>query len=220
MMKNDNTVIFKGKKDGILVLLDKGAEFSQIRESLRKKAFNARKFFGGASASITFQGRELSDEEESLLLSIIARETNLNISFINDGHIERSKQALEKSAKEDNSPALSEQEKMTYYHRGALRSGQSIRYHGSVVVIGDVNPGGEIIAEGSVIVMGMLKGLVHAGCTGDSDCFVAALKMSPTQLRISNIITYIPEDKKGKNKPAPSYAFIQDEQIYIAPLIL
>jgi len=86
------------------------------------------------------------------------------------------------------------------------------------VVLGDANPGSEIIASGNIIVMGALKGLVHAGCTGDVYSYVCALRLAPTQLRICDIITYIPEEKKNKNKNTPSYAYIQEGVIYIAPL--
>ena len=55
-----------------------------------------------------------------------------------------------------------------------LRSGQRIECEGDVVVLGDVNDGAEVIAGGSIAVMGTLRGLAHAGATGRSDVVVAA----------------------------------------------
>ena len=107
----------------------------------------------------------------------------------------------------------------TKFQHGSLRSGQIIRYRGSVVVLGDVNPGAEILAEGNVIVLGNLKGLVHAGCMGNDRCFICALNLSPSQLRIADKITYMPGDAKNVWGGAPQYAFISDGQIYIAPLV-
>lgn len=81
-----------------------------------------------------------------------------------------------------------------------LRSGQSIHYPGHVIVLGDVNPGSEIIAGGNVIIWGRLRGTVHAGATGNADAIVCALDLSPTQLRIGSYIAVSPGRRK-KIKP-------------------
>jgi len=107
----------------------------------------------------------------------------------------------------------------TKFQHGSLRSGQIIRYRGSVVVLGDVNPGAEILAEGNVIVLGNLKGLVHAGCMGNPKCFICAINLTPSQLRIADKITYMPGDAKNVWGGTPQYAFISDGQIYISPLV-
>jgi len=110
------------------------------------------------------------------------------------------------------------------FHKGSLRGGMCIECEGSVVILGDVNPGGEIIAGGNIIVLGILKGLAHAGAYGDKDAYVAALSLQPVQLRIANIITTVAEEisknKKQQQSPSiPSYAYIQNDRIYIAPLV-
>lgn len=76
-----------------------------------------------------------------------------------------------------------------------LRSGQSIRYNGNIVVLGDVNPGAEVVATGNVIVMGALRGVVHAGAGGDENAVVMAFRLQPTQLRIANHITRPPDNE-------------------------
>ncbi len=76
-----------------------------------------------------------------------------------------------------------------------LRSGQSIKYDGNIVILGDVNPGAEVIATGDVIVMGALRGVVHAGASGDVRSSVVAFSLQPTQLRIANHITRAPDDE-------------------------
>lgn len=92
-----------------------------------------------------------------------------------------------------------------------LRSGRSIYHEGSVTVIGDVNPGAEIIAAGDVIVWGRLRGLVHAGALGDESAVICALDLSPTQLRIGNQIAVPPDERR--TKPVPEQAFIRSGQI-------
>ena len=76
-----------------------------------------------------------------------------------------------------------------------LRSGQSVRYDGNVVVMGDVNPGAEVAATGNVIVMGALRGVVHAGAGGNENAVVMAFRLQPTQLRIANHITRPPDNE-------------------------
>lgn len=211
-----NLVIFKGRRDGILILLDDKADFETLKAQLYIKINDAKKFFNSGKTAITFSGRKLTEQEEKELLAIINEE--IDISFVTDGKTDGN---LTDSAHNDNyQQTLLPSENITLYHRGSLRSGQMIHYHGSVVVIGDVNPGAEIIADGNVVILGSLRGMVHAGASGNDDCFISALDFVPTQLRISGIITYIPKDMTGskRNKSKGSYAFIQDGKIYISPL--
>lgn len=96
-----------------------------------------------------------------------------------------------------------------------LRSGRSIYTPGSIVVIGDVNPGAELIAGGDVIVWGRLRGLVHAGAHGDTTAVICALSLTPTQLRIADQIAISPDDK-GKTAVAEQ-AFIHNGHIEAQP---
>ena len=91
-----------------------------------------------------------------------------------------------------------------------LRSGYKLSSKGHVIVIGDVNPGAEIIASGSVVIWGKLRGVVHAGAEGDEHAIVCALDLAPTQLRIADKIA-IPPQRKGKSQP--EIAHIQDNQV-------
>lgn len=95
-----------------------------------------------------------------------------------------------------------------------LRSGQTIRYNGNVVVLGDVNPGAEISAAGNVIVMGALRGVVHAGAGGDENAVVLAFRLQPTQLRISDHITR-PPDNEAVEADYPEMARIRDGVVTI-----
>ena len=95
--------------------------------------------------------------------------------------------------------------------RRTLRSGQQLRHPGSIVVIGDVNPGAEIVAGGDVVVWGRLRGTVHAGATGNATALVCALDLAPTQLRIAQYITRSPEGRR--RKPQPEVARVRNGQI-------
>lgn len=95
-----------------------------------------------------------------------------------------------------------------------IRSGQIIHNDGNIVILGDVNPGAEIIASGDIIVMGSLRGVAHAGATGNEDAIVMAFRLQPTQLRIANHITR-PPDEEVIGPSYPEIAKIKDEAIII-----
>ncbi len=113
-----------------------------------------------------------------------------------------------------------------FVHRGTLRSGQACRHAGTVVILGDVNPGAQVIGGGDVLVWGRLRGFVHAGAMGDEQAIVAALDFEPVQLRIAGYIAMTP--KGASNNPGywfwkrdssgrPEVARVVNEQIYVDP---
>lgn len=96
-----------------------------------------------------------------------------------------------------------------------VRSGQSIYHEGHVVVLGDVNPGAQIIAGGNVVVWGRLRGFVHAGAHGDRDARIYALELTPTQLRIADEIAIPPAERPRQLNP--EMAVVRDHQIVAEP---
>lgn len=206
-MNQKNYVIFKGTKDGVTVLFDADAPFDEICEQLRQKVEEAGKFFDNVKTSLAFKGREFSEEEEKTLLQIITENTTMRITFLK----------TDTSAGQKLTNLLEEDAHITKYHRGSLRNGQRLEFDGSLVVLGDINPGAEIKATGNIIVLGQLRGMAHAGCQGTAEAFIAAVYMAPVQLRIADIITRFPDENKKGEKPA-EYAFVQDGQIFVMPL--
>jgi len=99
--------------------------------------------------------------------------------------------------------------------RRTLRSGQRLHHPGHIVVIGDVNPGAEVVAGGDIVVWGHVRGMVHAGALGDEGAVICALDLSPTQLRIAGHIARSPEDKR--RKPTPEMASVREGQIVAVP---
>lgn len=203
----ENYVIFKGSGDGIVIMLDSNVEFEIIKEHLRQKVIDAKKFFEGSKTTICFKGRELSEEEENECIEIITQVANLDIIIVQNGKEE--KKIVNSEVHYDDCTVP------TKYYSGSIRSGQTLEYNGSIVVIGDVNPGGVVIAQGNIIVLGTLKGNAFAGSTGRRDVFVFALRMEPVQIRIADIITYLPESMLKERVKVPKYAYIFEEDICV-----
>jgi len=101
--------------------------------------------------------------------------------------------------------------------RRTLRSGMRVAFDGHVVILGHVHPGAEVVAGGSIIVWGRLRGVAHAGAQGDREAVVCALDLSPTQLRIADLIATAPPDR---DKPLPEMAAVREGQVVAEPWVL
>jgi septum site-determining protein MinC len=97
-----------------------------------------------------------------------------------------------------------------------IRSGQRLEHEGDIVVKGDLNPGGEIVATGDIIVLGALRGIAHAGASGNRQAEIVAFTLAPVQLRIAHIISRAPEERKGRQGPV--VATIKGEKIVVERL--
>jgi septum site-determining protein MinC len=103
----------------------------------------------------------------------------------------------------------------TLYHRGTLRGGQTLQQLGSIVVVGDVNPGAELVATGDIVVFGSLRGTAHAGAQGDARARVFALELAATQLRIATFIAA--DDGRRTRGREPEVAYVEGDRIALAP---
>lgn len=229
--------MIKGSKSGITVFLDAEMPFEELLENVSDKFKNASKFFNNANMAISFDGRNLSAEEEKRILNVISDVSELNIVCVLDENNDM-KEVYEEAVKKamasvDNSqqpvmsqPMMTDPKTTCMFYKGTLRSGQVFEADGSVVVLGDVNPGGRVVAKGSVIVLGSLKGNIFAGVDGNENAFVVALEMSPMQIKIGDIIARSSDSgvnkiSKGKNKAKtlePKIAYVYDQNIYIEDL--
>jgi len=103
------------------------------------------------------------------------------------------------------------------YLRRGLRSGQKEVFDGEVVLVGDVNQGAEILAGGDIIVVGTLRGVVHAGYPDNAEAVVIAMNLTPLQLRIGPFIARADENQNHRGSPRPELARVKDERIVIEP---
>ncbi len=211
----NSSVVIKGNRYGIIVVMDKDATLDEIKSELVKKISDSAKFFNNASIAISFDGKKLSPDEEKEIIDLISENSTMNIVCVMDNDKEteeKFKTAVE--AKEQVSAAASDGQ----FYRGTLRSGQVIESDSSIVILGDINPGARIISGGNVIVLGSLKGTVYAGANGVPGAFVVALEMEPVQIRIGDVIARSGDKKKRFSKPETKIAYVDGENIYIEPL--
>lgn len=213
----ENLVVFKGSIDGITVVLDENAPFEELLDNFVAKLESSKKFFSGAKVNMRFKGRKLSKDQQDALMSLLANQNILNVAFIHEfeqSHSAKREDYLKWLSLEMEKPNVS----LTKYHYGIVRSGQHIDFSGSVIVIGDINPGGVITAGGNIIVMGTLNGKVHAGLDeGYKNPFILATHMHPMQIGIRHVIAQSPEDESfSRTKDqVPQIAYVNNDQIYV-----
>lgn len=217
---SENAIVFKGTKDGLYIMLKEEADFDTIKDQLEKKIKPSKRFFEGAKI-VNFKGKRISEEEYFELKHIVENQYGMEVTgeyntlFTNNILDE----ADEKSKKYCSivEPKYGEEEKGLFIN-GTVRSGQLIKYDGNITVIGDVNPGAHLEASGSIIVMGIMRGIGHAGCSGNYNTYIAAFRLEPMQLRIGDIITRSPDGKQYKSK-VPEMAIVKRGMIVVEPYL-
>lgn len=214
MKSVNNSVIIKGNKYGIIVVLSPDPSFDELKEQIGEKFRESSKFFDNAKMAISFEGRTLSNDEQKEILDIIEKNTDMQIVCILDN--DPGKEELFKKNLEDK---LLELENNTgQFYKGILRSGASLEFETSVVIIGDVNNGARVVSKGNIIVLGSLKGNAFAGACGNTNSFVVALDMRPTQIRIADTIARSPDKPVKESVKEAKIAFLEEGNIYIEPL--
>ncbi len=217
-------VTIKGKSGGVLQInIQPSASYEKIKNALGEKLSRHRHFFEGADPKVVISGKSFSVAQKTELLRLLKTDYNI-INAVFDDKME---QRFEKAAKAEPTEPSSDVARhiklvskdyfraKSVFVAHTLRSGQRVECEGDVVVLGDVNDGAEVIAGGSIAIMGTLRGLAHAGATGRDDVVVAANCLIPKQLRISGRIAVFPAEKKGE---VPEIAEYKKDSIVIRPL--
>jgi septum site-determining protein MinC len=213
------TLQIKGIRDGLLISMGEG-DWDEARSVLLEQVDQQADFLKGARLALDVGNQALKAVELSSLRDILS-EHGLNLWAVisNSPTTEHTAQTLGLATRLSKPrPDQYAQPVDTHVHGGeqamlvrrTLRSGFSVQFAGHVVVIGDVNPGAEVIATGDVVVWGRLRGVVHAGAEGDESAVVCALDLAPTQLRIAGEIS-IPPQRRGK--PQPEMARLKGKQV-------
>lgn len=210
----NNSVVIKGNKFGIIVVMNPDIPFEELKDLIKEKFTESSKFFGNAKMAISFEGRKLTNEEQKEILDIISANTEMHIVCV----MENDPDTEENFRKTLDQKLLELSNNTGQFYKGILRSGASLEFETSVIIIGDVNRGARVVSKGNIIVLGSLKGTAYAGATGNPNAFVVALDMNPTQIRIGDIIARAPDHPVKEEVKEAKIAFLEDNNIYIEPL--
>jgi septum site-determining protein MinC len=218
-------VQIKGIREGLLVSVGEG-DWLEAEQALYAEIDRQGEFLKGAKLILDVEGHEINAASMGRLRDqLVDQGLSLWGVLSRSALTEQSAQAMGLATRihaAEPEPEILEDEEVeeasteirtdadAIMVKKTLRSGSRIAHAGHVTVIGDVNPGAEIIAGGNVVVWGRLRGLVHAGAEGDESAFVCAMDLAPTQLRIATHIA-IPPAERGQ--PRPEIAFVRDGNV-------
>ena len=182
-----NPVGINMKKDEIVIRISEGAEHKEIIECLNKKIPALKKLYKTEKTPIFVTGKILKNKEINEIKKLIQSNIDVEINFDSPKvlGLHGIKRVFEKEI--DNSE--------TKFYKGSLRSGQKVEFEGSLVILGDVNAGAEVIAGENIVVLGELRGLAHAGAKGNKKAIIATNEIDCPQIRIANIVKEIERDE-------------------------
>ena len=196
-----NAISISIKKNQVIIKIDENAEQREIVSDLKKKIIELKNLYQDDKTPILITGKILKNREMDEIQSFIKKFINVQIDF--DSPKVLGLHGIKKTFYKE--VATSE----TKFHKGSLRSGQRIEFEGSLVIVGDVNAGAEVIAGENIVVLGNLRGLAHAGAKGNKDAIIEASEIDAVQIRIADKIKEI-EKNDSEIKQIKTSAYIND----------
>ena len=201
-----NCINVSQKNNLVVIKINPDAKIEEIIPQIRKKVIQLQKIYKDEKTTpIMVTGKVLKnkeiDEEEEIIKAKLDVDVDFDMPKALGLHNIKRTFIQEVSVSE------------TKFHRGSLRSGQKIEEDGSIVIIGDVNSGAEVVAADNIVVLGTLRGLAHAGAKGNTKAIIAAGKLDTVQLRIANIVKEIDRDEEPMHRQA--YVYIEDDKMII-----
>jgi len=193
-----NCISIQLKKEEIWIKIREDAEEEEILENLNKKLVDLEKLYKEEKTPIKVKGKVLKNKEIEEIRDLIKLKIDVDVDFESPTTL-----GLHGIKKTFNQEIKSSE---TKFHRGSLRSGQRIEYEGSLVIIGDVNAGAEVVAGEHIVILGRLYGLAHAGAKGNTKAVIAANIIDCPQIRIADKIK---EFEKQENK-IYTYSYINE----------
>lgn len=197
-----NCINVSQKNNLVIIKINSEANFSDIITQIRKKVIQLKKIYKEEKTPILVTGKVLKNKEIDQIEEIIKTQLEVDVDF------DMPKELGLSNIKKTFIQEVSNSE--TKFHRGSIRSGQRMEDEGSIVILGDVNSGAEIIAADNIVILGTLRGLAHAGAKGNRKAIIAAGKLDTVQLRIANVVKEINRDEEPMHREA--YVFIDEEK--------
>ena len=229
-----NSISIKGTREGLTVTLGDG-DLAALLRDLQRQLQGQGAFFRGGRVALNVGDRPIGEEELSGINNLLAEHQMILRTVVTTSAItEKACSALGLRLVTDALPKARDTRGTSpgrpdvapaprpfdgskgVLIRHVVRSGQVVRHTGHVVIIGDVNPGGEVIAGGDIVIWGRLYGTAHAGAMGGESSVICALELTPVQLRIADHTARPQENDRGEN-PYPEIAYVRDNVIVVEP---
>ena len=189
------------------IILDKTADFTDLRQAVADKFKEASGFFKDAKMAISFENRTLSEEEEKALLYEINENSQVEVLCVIGKNEVTEKQFLKALTQLEEHVASAGN--MAQIYKGNVKNHKRVEVSETIVILGDVNPGCVVNSDKDIIVLGGLYGQANAGRDEKEGHFVVALEMSPERLTINHYSYHFQDKHKWgiKQKVQPKIAY-------------
>lgn len=194
--KREKTVRLKGTRDGFILMIGKDFSFETLENEVEELFVNLKQFAKGALVKVQADEKDF-DTTLVERISIYLKDT------FQVGEVIKYRPA---------EPLANINGKDVKFMSGRVRSGQHVFSENHLVILGDVNPGGEIVAGGDIIILGSLCGTAIAGQADRKDSIIIALDFRPVQVQIAGIVAAGVSEARGTKT---EYAFIEDGAIVV-----
>ena len=211
-------ITVKSTQEGLEFWIESSMAYPDIKEELFRKLGENKAFYRGMKLPAIFFGKHFTDLQKKEISGYFYREFQIqNTVFAEEeekGEPERPMPPQPQDSPKDGVERMEiiGQEGESLFVRSTVRGGQRMESKGDIVVLGDVNPGAELIAGGNIAVFGKLRGLAHAGASGRRDVCIAANYLLPQQVRICGKIAIIPKDREIEG---PEVVYLQDGKVVV-----
>ena len=211
----NDIVTIKGLKYGLQLTFAKGASFDDVQANLLDKLQSGDGFFIRGTTVFVPKGYFAEDQNEALRKMFHRHGMLFSTELKRPNLAPPSRDTSNKAPAQKSKTSVDEAQKMIVINH-TVRGGQEVKANCSVLICGNVNPGAQVIAGGSIDIRGTCRGFVHAGAFGDKTACVVADRLMPAQIRIADLIARAPDEDVKANQA--ERAMIKNNMIIFEPV--
>ncbi len=215
VIKMGDIVTIKGLKYGLQLTFAKGASFDDVQANLLDKLQSGDSFFIRGTTVFVPKGYFAEEQNEALRRMFHRHGMLFSTELKRPNLAPPSRDTSTKTPSQKLKENVEEAQKMMVINR-TVRGGQEVKVNCSVLICGNVNPGAQVIAGGSIDIRGTCRGFVHAGAFGDKTACVVADRLMPAQIRIADLIARAPDEPEQVSQA--ERALIKNNQIIFEPV--
>ncbi len=214
----NSNVTIKSFTNGLKVFMDSKVDFNSIVEEIKSKIGDSKGFFKGAKIAVSFEGRDISFEEERLLMDTMEDAGEMTILYSIGKGFDSSEsvaRVVNRSLNDDSGSNC-----FGKLYTGSLKKGERLETENGIVLLGDIEPGATLISGGSIVVLGGIYGTAVCEAEDEKRHFIAAGNLSAERIRIGKYHLFTKEKPRWVIKPKmqAKICYCEDEQVVVAPV--
>ncbi len=191
----------RGIKGGVLISLPERPWYVQ-RDMLISRIQTQERFFKGGRIALDVSGADWSQDQlfkllrdlsdEGVCLWAVLTTSDITLASAQSFELQTSISSQTAVEKPEN-PQFTGIDQSVEWLVKTLEKAEKVAFKANGVLIGDVPEGAEVIAAGSLIVWGTVRGSLNAGCGGDEFSQILVLRYAGSGLKLCGQVVEIPK---------------------------